>query len=373
MNPVTLIIVELVIVLIGIALTPVLFYRFPKLPAIRERVEHIPVISVIIPARNEEKTLPLLLEDLRNQSIQPFEIICVDDESTDATAQIAESYGVRVISLHNKPEGWTGKTWACQNGADTAKGELLLFLDADIRLGRNGILRLIKAYSDSDCTISVQPFHRTKRVYEQFSLLFNLIQIAANGTALPRPLGIGLYGPIILIPKSDYAIIGGHKSVKKSVVEDMALGQRLKEAAIPYQLFVGDKEISFRMYSGGLHSLFQGWVKNIASGAGKTPKPLFWMMFFWIASMISVPLHMVIFAISKVLLWLAVYSLLYMTWVGVLCILSTKVGKFRIFTIVFYPLLIIGFISIFVISQFKRLFGLSVIWKERAIRGEDET
>lgn len=280
MKPMTLIIIELVIALFGLALTPVLFYRFPRLPEDKEWVERIPRVSVIIPARNEEKNLALLLEDLCNQSIKPFEIICVDDESSDATAKIAKSFGVRVISLYNKPEGWTGKTWACHNGADLAKGKLLLFLDADIRLGKNGIKRLIKAYSESGRTISVQPFHCTERLYEQFSLPFNLIQIAANGTTLFKQQGVGLYGPIILISKVNYKIIGGHESVRKSVVEDMALAQRLKEAGIPYQLFVGDKEISFRMYSEGFYSLFQGWVKNISSGAGKTSRILFWMVFF---------------------------------------------------------------------------------------------
>lgn len=372
MKPMILIIIELVIVIIGLALTPVLFYHFPRLPEVKENVESLLRISVIIPARNEEKNLALLLEDLCNQSIKPFEIICVDDESSDATTKIAESYGARVISLHNKPEGWTGKTWACQNGANFAKGELLLFLDADIRLGRNGILRLIKAYSESGRTISVQPFHCTERLYEQFSLPFNLIQIAANGTTLCKQQGVGLYGPIILISKVNYNIIGGHESVRRSVVEDMALGERLKEAGIPYQLFIGDQEISFRMYREGIHCLFQGWIKNIASGAGKTSKELFWMVFLWVASMTSVPLHMVLFAINKALPELTVCILLYVLWAVILYILSKKVGRFRIMTIIFYPVLVIGLISIFVISQIKRIFGLSVIWKGRAIGWEDK-
>ena len=135
----TLIIIEFVIVLIGLVVTPVLFYHFPRLPETRSKDVHFPTISVIIPARNEEKNLSLLLKDMNTQSASPFEIICVDDESSDSTAQIAESYGVKVLSLRDKPQGWTGKSWACQNGANAAKGELLLFLDADVRLEQNGI------------------------------------------------------------------------------------------------------------------------------------------------------------------------------------------------------------------------------------------
>lgn len=368
----TINIIELLIVLLGLAVTPLLFYRFPKIPNANSN-EYQFTLSVIIPARNEEKSLPLLLEDLSAQSGGSFEIICVDDESSDATAKIAGSFGVKVLSLHNKPNGWLGKTWACQNGANEASGNLLLFLDADVRLGQNVIQRLRQAYSELQCTISIQPYHITEKWYEQCSLLFNLIQIAANGTTLPKPMGVGLYGPIILISKADYNKIGGHESVRNCIVEDMALGQQLNDAGIPYRLFVGDKDISYRMYNGGLRSLFQGWVKNIASGAGKISQPLFWMMFFWITSMTSVPIHMAIFAGSANMLWLILYSLLYILWVVVLFILSRKAGRFHLMPIILYPTLIIMLFAIFSVSLVKKLFGLQVVWKGRAIREEKKT
>jgi len=367
-----LIIVEFIIALIGLAATLVLFYRVPKLPERRETAGHMRSFSVIIPARNEEHNLRLLLEDLRTQSLTPLEIICVDDDSSDATAQIAKSYGVKVISLLNKPDDWTGKTWACQNGANAAAGELLIFLDADVRLEKNGIARLLQAYSDDGCTISVQPFHSTQRMYEQFSLLFNLIQIAANGTALPKPMGVGLYGPVILIPKSDYLKINGHESVRKSVVEDIALGRRLAQEGIPYKLYVSDREIAFRMYSEGFRSLIQGWVKNIASGAARTPAPVLWMVFFWVTSMISAPVHIVVFAAYKTVFLMALYSALYLIWVFALYRLSKRAGQFFVTAVVFYPILLLVFISIFFVSMFKRIFGLKVTWKGRAILGEEK-
>ena len=367
----TLIIIEIVIVLIGLAVTPVLFYHFPRLPETSSRNGHFPTISVIIPARNEEKNLSLLLKDLHTQSAAPFEIICVDDESSDSTTQIAESYGVKVFSLHDKPQCWTGKSWACQNGANAAKGELLLFLDADVRLEHNGILRLMEAYSDCNCTISVQPFHKTETAYEKFSMLFNFIQIAANGTALPNPLGVGLYGPVILISKSDYNKIGGHESVKQSIVEDMDLGARLKEVGIPYMLFAGDKDISFRMYGDGLKGLLQGWIKNMAAGALKTPPHVLGMVFFWITSLISVPLHVISFAVSGNILWMLIYSLLYIIWVSLLRFYSKRIGKFLFWAIAFYPILMVGFLLIFAVSVFKKVFGLKVIWKGRAIAEEE--
>lgn len=327
-----------------------------------------PSVSIIIPARNEEKNLALLLKDLSTQILPAHEIICVDDASEDATARIALSFGVKLISLHDKPAGWTGKSWACQNGADAAKGDLLLFLDADVRLGKDGIRRLVQACVESGCTISVQPYHKTNKMYEQFSMMFNLVQIAANGTALPKPHNLGLYGPVILISQSDYRKAGGHESAKGSVIEDMTLGLQLKKMSLPYRLFIGDADISFRMYGDGFHSLLQGWVKNLATGASKMPLPLFLMVFFWITSLASVPLQLAKFAFSANTPWLIVYSLFYIIWVLILVTLVKRVGHFRRWVLAFYPILVLFFLSVFVVSMIKKIFGLKVTWKGRSIR-----
>ena len=367
----TILLIEFVIVLIGLAMTPILFYHFPALPKVRNESVRFPTVSVIIPARNEEKTLPLLLEDLKNQSLVPYEVICVDDASEDGTARVAQSYRACVISLKNKPDGWMGKNWACQNGANAATGDLLLFLDADVRLGRDGLRKLMQAHADSGCTISVQPYHQTEKAYEQCSMLFNLVQIAANGTALPRPHNVGLCGPVILIARSDYTRIGGHESVKKCVVEDMALGYLLKQAKIPYRLFVGNPDVAFRMYGDCLKSLLQGWVKNIAVGAAKTPASVFWMVFFWITSMTSVPIQIVKYAVHGNMLWLAAYSLFYVVWVFILVVLSRRIGRFRLWAQLLYPVLVSVLLGVFIVSLFKKQLGLKIKWKGRSFSSEE--
>jgi len=363
----TVIVVEFCIVILGMALTAVLFHRFPVLPDMTEEITDTPSISVIIPARNEEKNLPLLLRDLGAQTTAVREIIIVDDMSEDGTARVAQEHGAKLIRLEDKPEGWTGKSWACQNGADAAAGEIFLFLDADVRLGKDGIRSLVEAFRKAGCVISVQPYHRTEKVYEQFSMMFNLIQIAATGTALPRPLDIGLYGPVILISRSDYEKVGGHESVRQSVVEDMALGTRLRETGVPYRLFVGSPSVSFRMYASGLRDLLQGWTKNIASGAARIPLALFAAVFFWIASLLSVPIQIIKFSASQNWPWLLVYCMLYLVWVLVLAILSRRVGRFKLWTLVFYPVLMPVMTVVFIVSGFRKLFGLKVKWKGRAI------
>lgn len=364
-------VVNLIILSLGIAFSVILFNRFPALPAAK-KIGDFPPVSIIIPARNEEQNLQLLLKDLQAQSLKPHEIICANDDSSDGTAQVAEANGVTLINLDDKPEGWTGKTWACQNGANVATGSLLLFLDADVRLGKDGLSRLVQAYLNEGSTISVQPYHLTEKPYEQLSLVFNLVQIAANGTTLPWKTNIGVHGPVLLIPKTDYDTIGGHASVRQCVVEDMAFGQKLKEWQLPYQLFMGDEDVSYRMYPGGLRSLVQGWVKNFAVGAAKTPIAAFLMTFFWIGSMANVPFYLLDALLNDKLPMIIAYGVLYPLWVVVLIILSKKIGRFQILPILFFPVLIIAFLLIFIISLITKAFRLPVRWKGRLIAGEDK-
>ncbi|HWQ06571.1 MAG TPA: glycosyltransferase family 2 protein [Feifaniaceae bacterium] len=361
------ILIELFLALAGLLMTFVLFYRFPKLPR-GTSLPSVLRVSVVIPSRNEEENLPHLLSALRNQTFLPFEILVVDDASQDQTAEIARSFGAVVLTPPEKPEGWVGKSWACQFGADRAGGDLLLFLDADVNLAPDGISRLIAVYEQGGSAISVQPFHLPKRAYEQFSLFFNLVQIGANGSALRRPISLGLYGPVVLIPREQYASIGGHTRIRNNILEDMALGELLRKNGVPYRLFIGDSGLSFRMYPEGLNSLLQGWTKNLAAGAAKTPFPLFMPVFLWIMSAVSVPLHLVLFALMAERFGMIAFGTLYCIWVTVLCFLSRRVGRFSPLAIALFPVPMAVFLAVFVVSVFKRLFGWNVMWKGRAIR-----
>ena len=362
--------IELAVVLAGLAATAILFYRIPRLPVKMSIIQSIPAISVIIPARNEERNLKLILDDLIKQSLSPLEIIVVDDMSEDQTAAVAMEFAVRLISVHQKPEGWTGKTWACQCGADAACGELLLFLDADVRLGESGLRRLVSTYIAEPGTISVQPWHHTKCAYEQFSMPFNLVQIAANGTALPWHSLEGLYGPVILISQGNYITLGGHQSVKDSIVEDMSLGQRLSQLGLPYRIYIGERDISFRMYADGFRSLIEGWTKNMATGAAHTKPIVFVMVFLWIASLISVSYHLVADLLSTQLTWIILYAACYAIWVIILFALTKQIGQFSKWSIVFFPIPLLVFICVFVLSAIKKTFRLKVRWKGRTIATE---
>jgi hypothetical protein len=156
-------------------------------------------------------------------------------------------------------------------------------------------------------------------------------------------------------------------------VEDMALGAQLKSAGLPFRLFVGNPDVSFRMYGGGLGSLLLGWVKNMATGASSTPASVFVMVFLWITSLISVPLHLIIFTVSIELPWLFVYCCLYMAWTCVIAALARRIGRFQLWAFFLYPLLVLVLLGVFLVSGYKKLFGLKVTWKGRTLDTGEKT
>lgn len=356
-----------VLLVAGLLINIYLFGDTKHIPKQPDREEY-PKLSVIIPVRNEAKTLPPLLDSLMKQTFAPYEIICVDDESEDDTAAVIRQYPqVKYLASAPKPEDWIGKSWACHQGSWAAQGEVFLFLDADVRLGENAIKDLMNEYMMDNTCISVQPYHRTESFAEGFSLFFNLTQAAANGNTRSTNRPIGLNGPVILISRKDYAQAGGHAAVKDSLIEDLALGERLRDEGIDFHVFVGKKDFRYQMYPDGFKSLTEGWVKNIAYGAAKTPPKVFASLFCWYASMSMVAwgtLHG-LFAGSQS--DLSTYGFFYLLWLGILFFEATRVGRFSPLCILLFPLVLLYTLLVFIVSLFKKIFGLRVRWKGRTI------
>jgi glycosyltransferase involved in cell wall biosynthesis len=186
--------------------------RMPRLP--HARVQGQPSVSVLIPARNEEHTLPKLLSALHLQGLTPMEVIVIDDHSGDRTAAIAAEAGVRVIQPPPLAEGWCGKTWALHHGVRASAGKLLLFLDADTEPHPEFLKRLVAAQQELGGLVSVQPFHRTEKPYEQLSVLFNLVGLMA--VPMGKDCGVA-FGPAMATSRADYDHIGGHAAVAGKV------------------------------------------------------------------------------------------------------------------------------------------------------------
>lgn len=323
-------------------------------------------VSVIIPARNEEARLPNLLSDLNRQTLKPYEIIVVNDGSTDKTEEIANSFKAKVINLEELPEGWIGKSWALWNGSKAAKGEILVFLDADVMLCKEGLQTLIeKFFENGKCVISVWPFHTALKLYEKLSILFNII----SGLSLTSRINSepsGLFGPCIIISKKDYDNIEGHSSVKERVLEDISLGKVLKHNGIRIRNFLGGEVVSFRMYPDGFKSLLEGWTKNFAIGSVSVGPLTFFLLFAWLWGMIEIGFKLPLsLAISRTVA--PEDLIIYFLYASQLYWMSSKIGSFGVPLSVLHFIPSGFFVLVFFNSILRALFLRKVTWRGRTI------
>ena len=326
-------------------------------------------VSIIIPARNEEKNLPRLLNSLSMQSYPIFEVIVVDDDSTDDTADIAKKMGATV--LHLREGEWTGKTNACWQGAGSASGDLLIFLDADTWFGHPEALhKLIKAYHNQGKkgAVSVQPYHSIKKSSENLSAWFNILVIVGmNHVSVlgDKIEAAGLYGPCVLCSKKEYLSIGGHEKARHSLVEGFALGKAFVDHDLPISLYTGEKDILFQMYRGGFKELAEGWTKHLASGSKGTHVMIWLFLLMWIGGALGIPILLIHFFFIKNRVGFLGTFLLYSLYVLQVRKFARRTGNFDSSFLVFYPGLLFFFMLIFVRSFFATHFKKSVTWKGR--------
>lgn len=304
-------------------------------------------LSIIIPARNEARHLPRLLDSLLAGSSAPFEILVVDDDSTDDTAGVAAAHGATVIRSRPLPTGWRGKSWACELGAERARGALLMFLDADCWFEPGGLEAVLARYPDG--AFSVAPYHRIAEPYEQLSAFFNLIMVAST-------VPVSLLGQCLLIRRDDYQRGGGYAAVSDKVLENVCLAVHLREAGVPTSSITGKGMLSFRMYPEGLPDLIAGWTKGFAVGAAATPRSTLVLISTWIGG-----LMLGIFGSLLTPCALIVY----LAFVLQLAAMLRRIGNFSWLTALFYPLPLFFYIAVFVRSLGRA--GKTVKWKGREV------
>ena len=342
--------------------------RLPLLPAGNPLQQRR--VSVLIPARNEAITLPHLLAALDRQSRPPQECIVIDDHSSDATASIAAAAGgdlpLRVIQPPPLPAGWCGKTWALHNGVLASSGEVLVFLDADSEPGPQFLASLLARLEHLGGLVSVQPYHRTEKPYEQLSLLFNLVGLMA----VPLGPGCGVaFGPAMATSRADYDRTGGHAAVAGKVVEDWFLAHRYEATGLPVSAFIGGDQIAYRMYPGGLGDMVLGFDKNFATAAGEVRWPWMLAVLLWLSG-----LFWAAWCLPAALLgWplvgdrsLAVNGLIYAAFALQLLLLTRRVGRFSWINLLF-PIPVLFFLGVFVLAILNLERG-QVQWKGRVFR-----
>jgi len=242
-----------------------------------------PTVSVIVPARNEEASLGACLQslvlpndlqdNLRNRALNDvaFEIIVVDDHSTDRTRAIALSLAspqVQVIEAGPLPTGWTGKNNAVTAGARAARGEWLLFTDADtIHLPGSLARSLEEAKGHGATLLSYSPEQIVKSFCEKAVMPVIFADLAASfrpsQVSDPNSPAAAANGQYILITREAYDAIGGHAAIAGNLLEDVALARAVKRSGRKIFFRYGGDAVRTRMYR-SFAQLREGWTKNLA-------------------------------------------------------------------------------------------------------------
>lgn len=322
-------------------------------------------VSVIIPARNEAGNLPHLLGSLQNQTYPPDEIIVVDDFSDDGTYEVAVKYGVNVIRNDALPPGWTGKTWAVWNGYRQSTGNVIVFLDADIRLAPRALESLLQARAEAGGVISVVPFHVTEKFYERLALITNVLGVFAFTSPFElRSRQKGLYGSCIVTTRRDYEAIQGHDSIRAELLDDLNLGAKFREAGIRVTNFLGSGLVSFRMYPNGIRSELEGFGKGAVLSTAKLRPATTLLVAVWLLGLIA--------SEGALFLWNTAwaYPLLigYVLYAVQLYFLVRYVGKFGIGMPLLHVLSTLFFLVILIYSAYQVVFRGSVTWKGRNVQ-----
>jgi 4,4'-diaponeurosporenoate glycosyltransferase len=355
--------IPLAVIGIGI-LSGVLLFRRTAIPMDRTHSGQDEKISVIIPARNEAKNLPDLLESLKKQTLLPDEIIVVNDHSEDNTKEIAEKFQVDLINLSDLPKGWTGKNWAVWNGYLHSTGDILVFLDADIRLKPEALQALIAERKRTGGVISVVPYHITKRFYERFAMILNILGVFAFTSPFERHnRNKGLYGACIVAVRRDYERIGGHASVRSEMLDDLNLGARFQRAGIPVANYIGKGLVSFRMYPGGIKSELEGFAKGAVLSTSLLRAPTLVFSGLWLAGVILSEL----FPFFLHTPYFFPFFLGYLANVLFILYINKFVGQFGLIHPIFHFLSVIFFLVVLMYSMYQAVFRKSVVWKGRYV------
>jgi 4,4'-diaponeurosporenoate glycosyltransferase len=334
-------------------------------------------LSILIPARNEEKTLGQLLYSIAHQTIKPHEIIVVDDHSEDATAEVARRAGCNVITSEGLPEGWTGKPWACWQGAQKATGDILLFLDADTSLEPEGLSKIVSTYLETGGLLSVQPFHKMKRRYERLSAIFNIITMAGMNAFTPlgsRLKPTGAFGPCMICSREDYFTAGGHEKARGEVLESLAIGKEFLRANRKVHCYGGEETISFRMYPDGFQSIVEGFGKGFGTGANAMSVVSLLMIVGWVFGGVSVTRHLVQSVILGNMTDLVGWVMLDVLYILQIHWMLFRIGNFGFSTALLFQIPLIFFVIVFAYSIVRIFLVRKVRWKGRDVktaRGKD--
>jgi len=262
------------LLVIGNYLLNLRVFRFPSVTAVANPP---PRLSILIPARNEELRLRPCISTLSDSDFPILEILILDDHSTDGTAALVQQRAkgdprIRLISGQPLPEGWVGKPWACHQLAQQAKGDYMLFVDADTRFSDITLSNAVNlAHEQQSDLLSLWPYLESlswsERLVIPFVHLFILFYLPHWAKGSLRCLGAA-NGQFVLFRRAAYEKIKGHESVRNHMVEDIAIARNMREAGFKVLNLDGTNPghsialVRCRMYT-RFSEVWEGFTKNL--------------------------------------------------------------------------------------------------------------
>lgn len=250
---------------------------FRRLSAFAEPSGDEPLVSILVPARNEERSIGPCLESLARQEYTRYEIVVLDDGSTDRTGDIVRGIAARcrhVRCIVGRPlaDGWLGKAFVCDQLSEQARGDILIFTDADTEHAPTMIRSVVGGMAAGADLVTAFPEQVIGSWSERLAVHFMLFTVWAflpvgRVWSDPSPRFVAANGQLIAFSRAAYARIGGHASVRLSVLDDVDLARRAKRLGLRVRLTDGVGTVRTRMYR-GFGEVWRGFSKNALALTG---------------------------------------------------------------------------------------------------------
>ena len=336
-----------------------------------------PRVSVLIPARDEVETIGPCLRSLLAQDYPDFEVLVLDDGSTDGMGAVlaeleAQDRRLRVLQGQPLPECWLGKHWACWQLAEAATGDLLLFTDADTRHAPGTLRAAVAALEAEEADLvtgfveqEVVSWGERLTVPVAFWCFFCVLPVGvAHRVRFP---GLSLTnGQFMFFRRVAYEAVGGHEAVRTNPVDDIALGRRVKGAGLRWRLVDGVEFVRCRMYR-SFHQALEGFSKNLfAAFDFRLLEYLF--VWLWMTLLVWEPLAVLMLKatgipLSQFALWPAVLAVAEML---ALWTIAMSRLRFQRYLALLYPLSVLLFLFVALRSLAWTAAGRAA-WKGRPL------
>lgn len=257
-----------------------------------------PRVSILLPARNEAENIAACARSLLAQDYPDFEVLALDDDSTDGTDDLlrelaAHDSRLRVLRGFLLPEGWLGKHWACQQLAQAAQGDLWLFTDADTVHHPHALREAVAALQTENADLITALPHQEMRSWGERLIvsilpwsIFCFYPLAVAERLRWPPLVMAV-GQFMLFRREAYQRIGGHEAVRAHVADDIALAQRLAAHGGRWRLLDAGERVTCRMYR-NFEQAYQGFSKNLFAAFGYNTAA-FTAIWFWLGLVFLAP------------------------------------------------------------------------------------